>query len=611
MKTYIRLLKYLKNYKRQLSLSLILSIIFSVFSALSVYLTIPLLKSLLFPPSGGITPPTDSGITSLYSHLQYYFERFIFSGDKMSSLVKVCFMIIISYLIKNVSGFYQSIYMQYAEKGLMRDVRNELYHKINSLSVRYFSTERTGNLLSRMSNDLNMIQSGVSAAFFNLTKDPLLLIIFLALALSISWQMTLLAVVVFPLTVFAITKIGASLKRRSQRAQAKLSDIFSIISETIYGAKIIRTFRAEKYLNKNFEKESQDYYKLIMKSAKINELTSPITEMLSIIAGAIIIWFGGRQILISQSLKPEEFLGFLFIIFQLMTPIKNLSTVNNRIQESIASGERIFEILDYPIEVIESANPIPKKSFDKSIEIKNVSFYYTPGIEILKDINFDIKKSEVVAIVGSSGCGKSTLLDLIARFYDVTGGEILYDGINVKDIKIADLRSLIGIVPQETILFNDTIRNNIIFGLENITDEQLTEAVKSANAYDFIIASEKGFDTIVGERGLKLSGGQKQRLSIARALLRNPQILILDEATSSLDSESEIQVQHAIDKLMVDRTSIVVAHRLSTVQDADKMVVLDKGRIVQIGKHADLVKEEGSVYKKLYEIQYKNSILYE
>jgi subfamily B ATP-binding cassette protein MsbA len=520
-------------------------------------------------------------------------------------------MIIISYLIKNVSGFYQSIYMQYAEKGLMRDVRNELYHKINSLSVRYFSTERTGNLLSRMSNDLNMIQSGVSAAFFNLTKDPLLLIIFLALALSISWQMTLLAVVVFPLTVFAITKIGASLKRRSQRAQAKLSDIFSIISETIYGAKIIRTFRAEKYLNKNFEKESQDYYKLIMKSAKINELTSPITEMLSIIAGAIIIWFGGRQILISQSLKPEEFLGFLFIIFQLMTPIKNLSTVNNRIQESIASGERIFEILDYPIEVIESANPIPKKSFDKSIEIKNVSFYYTPGIEILKDINFDIKKSEVVAIVGSSGCGKSTLLDLIARFYDVTGGEILYDGINVKDIKIADLRSLIGIVPQETILFNDTIRNNIIFGLENITDEQLTEAVKSANAYDFIIASEKGFDTIVGERGLKLSGGQKQRLSIARALLRNPQILILDEATSSLDSESEIQVQHAIDKLMVDRTSIVVAHRLSTVQDADKMVVLDKGRIVQIGKHADLVKEEGSVYKKLYEIQYKNSILYE
>jgi subfamily B ATP-binding cassette protein MsbA len=611
MKTYIRLLKYLKNYKRQLSLSLILSIIFSVFSALSVYLTIPLLKSLFFPPSGGITPPTDSGITSLYSHLQYYFERFIFSGDKMSSLVKVCFMIIISYLIKNVSGFYQSIYMQYAEKGLMRDVRNELYHKINSLSVRYFSTERTGNLLSRMSNDLNMIQSGVSAAFFNLTKDPLLLIIFLALALSISWQMTLLAVVVFPLTVFAITKIGASLKRRSQRAQAKLSDIFSIISETIYGAKIIRTFRAEKYLNKNFEKESQDYYKLIMKSAKINELTSPITEMLSIIAGAIIIWFGGRQILISQSLKPEEFLGFLFIIFQLMTPIKNLSTVNNRIQESIASGERIFEILDYPIEVIESANPIPKKSFDKSIEIKNVSFYYTPGIEILKDINFDIKKSEVVAIVGSSGCGKSTLLDLIARFYDVTGGEILYDGINVKDIKIADLRSLIGIVPQETILFNDTIRNNIIFGLENITDEQLTEAVKSANAYDFIIASEKGFDTIVGERGLKLSGGQKQRLSIARALLRNPQILILDEATSSLDSESEIQVQHAIDKLMVDRTSIVVAHRLSTVQDADKMVVLDKGRIVQIGKHADLVKEEGSVYKKLYEIQYKNSILYE
>ncbi len=608
MKTYLRLIKYLKNYKRQLSISMVLSIIFSIFSALSVYLTIPLLKSLLFPSTAQIEPPSDTGITSIYSHIQYWFEKFIFGGDKLASLVKVCTMIIIAYLIKNISGFYQSIYMQYAEKGLMRDVRNELYYKINNLSVRYFSTERTGNLISRMSNDLNMIQAGVSAAFFNLTKDPLLLLIFLALALSISWQMTILAVIVFPLTIIAITKIGASLKRRSLRAQAKLSDIFSIISETIYGAKIIRTFRAERFLNKSFEKESQDYYRLVMKSAKTNELTSPITEMLSIIAGVIIIWFGGRQILITNSLKPEEFLGFLFIIFQLMTPIKNLSTVNNRIQESIASGDRIFEILDYPVEIIESKNSVSKKTFDNAIEIKNVNFGYTEGKLVLEDINFEIKKSEVVAIVGSSGCGKSTLLDLISRFYDVTSGEILYDGINVKDMKMSDLRSLIGIVPQETILFNDTIRNNIIFGMENVSGEQLIEAVKSANAYDFILSSENGFDTKVGERGLKLSGGQKQRLAIARALLRNPGILILDEATSSLDSESEIQVQHAIDRLMQNRTSIVVAHRLSTVQNADKMIVLDKGRIVQTGTHEELVKQEGSVYKKLYDIQFSKML---
>jgi len=605
MKTYIRILKYLKNYKKQLALSMILSIIFSIFSALSVYLTIPLLKTLFFPSTGDITPPSHSGISGIYNNLQYYFERFIFNGDKLSSLLKACILMIIAYLIKNVSGFYQSIYMQYAEKGLMRDVRNELYYKINNLSIRYFSTERTGNLISRMSNDLNMIQSGVSAAFFNLTKDPLLILIFLVLALSISWQMTLLALVVFPFTILAITKIGASLKRRSQRAQAKLSDIFSMISETIYGAKIIRTFRAEKYLNNNFSKESEEYYKLIMKSAKINELTSPISEMLSIIAGVIIIWFGGREILITNSLKPEEFLGFLFILFQLITPIKNLSTVNNRIQESIASGERIFEILDSPIEVKESLNSVSKETFDNSIEIKNVSFYYNPEKLILQNINFTINKAEVVAIVGSSGCGKSTLTDLIARFYDVTAGEILYDGINVKEIKIADLRNLIGIVPQETILFNETIRNNIVFGMENISEEQIIEAAKSANAYDFILGAEKGFDTIVGERGLKLSGGQKQRLAIARALLRNPQILILDEATSSLDSESEIQVQNAIDKLMVNRTSIVVAHRLSTVKNADKMVVLDKGKIVQMGTHEELIKIQNGIYKKLYDLQFR------
>jgi len=319
----------------------------------------------------------------------------------------------------------------------------------------------------------------------------------------------------------------------------------------------------------------------------------------------IIIWFGGREILITNSLKPEEFLGFLFILFQLITPIKNLSTVNNRIQESIASGERIFEILDSPIEVKESPNCVSKETFDNSIEIKNVSFYYNPEKLILQNINFTINKAEVVAIVGSSGCGKSTLTDLIARFYDVTEGEILYDGINVKDIKIADLRNLIGIVPQETILFNETIRNNIVFGMENISEEQIIEAAKSANAYDFILGAEKGFDTVVGERGLKLSGGQKQRLAIARALLRNPQILILDEATSSLDSESEIQVQNAIDKLMINRTSIVVAHRLSTVKNADKMVVLDKGKIVQMGTHEELIKIQNGIYKKLYDLQFR------
>lgn len=605
MKTYLRILSYLKKYKLNLTISIILSIFFSIFSALSIYLTIPLLKTLFF--GGGSTVPIQTDITGLYSRLQYAFESFIFSEGKLAALYKVCILILAAFILKNITGFYQSLYMQYSEKGLMRDLRFSLYEKINNLSLRYFTSERTGNLISRMTNDLNTVQSGISAAFFNLTKDPLLIIIFLILAISISMQLTLMSVVVFPVTIFAIVKIGSSLRRRSQRMQEKMSDIISIITETIYGAKIIRAFRAEKYRNDIFKNESDAHYNLTIKTVKTNELTSPITEVLSIIAGVIIIWFGGTQILVNQNLQPEEFLGFLFILFQLMTPIKNLSTVNNRIQESIASGNRIFEILDYPEEIRISDNPVELNDFKEKIKIENVGFYYSPDKIIMNEINFEINKSEVVAVVGASGVGKSTLADLIARFYDVTSGIISIDGIDIKDIKIESLRYLIGIVPQETILFNDTIRNNILFGWEGISEDKLIEITKYANAYDFIMESEKGFDTVIGERGLKLSGGQKQRLSIARALIRNPQILILDEATSSLDSESEILVQDALDKLMTNRTSIVIAHRLSTVLNADKIIVMSEGRLVQMGTHNELIRQKSGVYKKLYDLQFLNN----
>jgi len=604
MTTYLRILSYLKKYKLYLVISIILSVFFSIFSALSVYLTIPLLKTLFF--GGESLIPTEADITGIYSRIQYAFETFIFSEGKLTALYKVCILILAAFILKNLTGFYQSLYMQYAEKGLMRDIRYELYRKINKLSLRFFTSERTGNLISRMTSDLNTVQSGISAAFFNLTKDPLLVIIFLILALSISVQLTLMSVVVFPLTIFAIVKIGSSLRRRSQRVQEKMSDIISIITETIYGAKIIRAFSAEKYRDKIFKNESDTHYRLTIRTVKANELTSPITEVLSMIAGVFIIWFGGNEILVSKNLQPEEFLGFLFILFQLMTPIKNLSTVNNRIQESIASGNRIFEILDYPEEIRVSESAVKLENFRNNISVKNAGFYYSEGKTILQDINFVINKSEIVAVVGASGAGKSTLADLIARFYDVTSGEITIDGINLKDISIESLRNLIGIVPQETILFNDTIRNNILFGFEGITDDKLAEIAIYANAYDFIIETENGFDTIIGERGLRLSGGQKQRLSIARALIRNPQILILDEATSSLDSESEILVQDALNKLMTNRTSLVIAHRLSTILNADKIIVLSNGKIVQTGNHSELIKNSSGVYKKLYDLQFLN-----
>jgi len=606
MKLYLRLISYIKIYKRYIFISLLLSLLLSIFSALSIYLTIPLLRT-LFLNNNNPSNNDGSSITGFYASIQKYFEGYLFQYGKINALGLICIFIFVSFIFKNITAFYQSLSIQKIEKAVLRDLRDELYRKINRLSIRYFTTEKTGNIISNMTNDLNNVQSGISAAFSNLIKEPLLIIVFLFLAFSISWKMTLISIIVFPITILFISKIGSSLRRRSQRVQEKLSEILTTITETIYGAKIIRAFRAEEYRNNFFKKQNEEQYKLVIKAAKAFELSSPITEIFSILAGIIIIWYGGQQILVENSLRPEDFLGFLFIIFQLMVPIKNLSTVNNRIQESSASSERIFKLLDTPIEIEEKDNAVELKNFQNEINIKNVSFNYNDDINILKDLSFNIKKSEVVAIVGPSGSGKSTLADLIARFYDVSSGEISLDGINIKDLKLESLRKLIGIVPQETILFNDTIRNNIIFGLENISEDDLINAAKNANAYEFIQTQSSGFDTIVGERGLKLSGGQKQRIAIARALLRNPQILILDEATSSLDTESEKIVQQALDNLMVNRTSIVIAHRLSTVINADKIIVLDNHKIVQQGTHTELIKIENGLYKKLYEIQFSTN----
>lgn len=464
-----------------------------------------------------------------------------------------------------------------------------------------------GNLISRFTNDVNIVQASITAAFSNLIKEPLTIIVFLGIALSISWQLTLVAFIALPFSMLIIGSIGLRLRRQSSVVQAKIADITSILQETISAVKIVKAFGMEKYENKKFTKETHSFFRLMLRIVRIKNIASPVTEFLSVIVGVFIIYYGGVMVLQQNTLKASEFLGFLFAIFQMMPPIKELTSVNNRIQEASAAGERIFEILDTKPSIKNKPGAAGLPGFKDKIELDNVFFTYEDSLEpVLKNITFTATRGEIIALVGPSGGGKSTLVDLLPRFHDPDSGKICIDGIDIKDVKIEDLRNLMGIVTQETYLFNETIRNNIAYGKEDYPMEKIIEAAKTANAHNFVMELPKGYDTIIGERGTKLSGGQRQRISIARALVKNPEIMIFDEATSSLDNESEILVQEAIERMMQNRTTFVIAHRLSTIRHATKILVIDYGEIIQYGKHHELIADETGLYNKLYEMQFRD-----
>ena len=604
MKEYLRLFKLLKPYKWLLVLSFVLTLLYSVTNAISVYLSIPLLRTLFTSEN---TSFINAGqIKNLFDSLRYWFESYIFSGgDKYSALTKVCLLLLVFYFAKNLFSYLQSTLTQYVEKSLITNIRKELYRKFNSLSLKYYSERKSGDIISRFIADVNLLQNTVSVTFTNLLKEPLMIIIFMGMALLISWKLTLISIIIIPVSLIVIVKIGKKLRKYSIQVQEKLGDFTSVIGETIYGSKIIRAFAMEKFENRKFEVKLKSYFRALMKNAVYSNLTSPVTEYLSVIVGVFIIWYGGREIFASNMLAPEEFIGFLIIIFQLMTPIKELSSINNRMQESSAAANRVFEILDAKPDIYDIPGAIEKTSFNNSVEIRDVSFRYDEDEKIILDnVNLKIRKNEKIAIVGLSGVGKSTLVDLLPRFYDVSSGEILIDDTNIKNISLSSLRRLFGIVTQEIILFNDTIRNNIAYGYEDIPMQKVIDAAINANAHDFIINTENGYDTIIGERGLKLSGGQKQRIAIARALLKNAPVMIFDEATSSLDTESESLIQEAIDRLIQHNTSIVIAHRLSTIKNADRIIVLHEGKIEEVGTHDELMKNDKSIYRKLYEMQF-------
>ena len=618
MKTYKRILAYIIPFKKHLTAAIICTFLFSFLHGASVYLSIPLLDT-LFQQSdtdvSQVVKKTSSNETSSLlpdwigetaDSISDSFNSFIFSGDTSEILMRISLLILISFLGKSVFAYLQAYFLAYVQQGMIKDIRDEAYIHLHKLPMSYFKNERTGDLISRLTNDVNVVQTSVTAVFLSLFREPITILVFMLIAISISWKLFLFSLIILPISILIIGWIGNVVRKQSLILQKRMGNITSVLQETISGVKIVKAFGMESYETEKFKNETYRFFRTVLKKVRLQNISSPATEFIAVIVGVVIIYYGGILVLEEKTLKASEFLGFLFAIFQIIPPMKKMANVNNKIQTSVAAAERVFEVIDTEPTIKNITNPISIKSFEEEINFKSVMFHYDDSDEtVLDGITVTAKKGEIIALVGSSGAGKTTFVDLIPRFYDPTSGSIEIDGTDIKNIALDNLHKLMGIVTQETILFNESIKNNIAYGLKDYPLEKVIEVAKIANAHRFIKDLPNGYDTVIGEQGTKLSGGQRQRLSIARALLKNPPIMIFDEATSALDNESEMLVQEAIERLMNERTTFVIAHRLSTIRNADKILVLDKGKIVQQGKHKELLKNEEGVYKKLYELQFR------
>ncbi len=581
-----------------------------IFNLISFALFIPFLQ-LIFNPEQEIIVPTkpiwDGGFVSFFSYCGNYFNYFMESmveSDAKGALMFVCISVFIAFLLKNLSRYGAIWNQSQLRMATVRDVRNKMYSKILRLPLSYYTDERKGDLVSRVNNDTGQIENGVIAILELVFREPIAILLHIGLLVYWSPQLTLLSFALLPISAFVISRIGKSLKRTAKQEMEEFGVLNSTLDETLGGIRIIKAFNATKQMRKNFEGTNLRHQQLTTKSFRKRDISSPLNETLGAGVMLCIAWFGGKMILDSAGtggLTGEEFVGFIIVFSQLLRPIQGVANSMAVLQKASISQNRINEILDSDEKIFEAENAQSLSELKQGIQLKNVSFSYN-DTEVIKDISFDIPKGQKIALVGESGSGKSTLADLVARFYEIDSGEILYDGIPVNQLKTDDLRSHIGIVSQESILFNDSVANNIAFGIENPKREDVISAAKIANAHEFISQMESGYDTNIGERGNKLSGGQKQRVSIARAILKNPSLLILDEATSALDTESEVLVQEALEHLLQGRTSLVIAHRLSTIKNADKIIVLSQGKVVETGTHDELMASKG-IYFKLSSMQ--------
>jgi subfamily B ATP-binding cassette protein MsbA len=531
--------------------------------------------------------------------------EFYAAGSPVETLGRICLSILVLYLVKGVCTYLLSVMSVSIEQKVIRDIRNRLYAHLHRMSLAFFHASRTGQIISRITSDVGLVRRSISTGFLAAIRDSLNILVLAGFVLWINWRLALVAFIVIPVITVVVAKIGRRLRRYSTRAQEKMADITTVLQETISGIRVVKAFGMEAFETEKFYGHTDGYLRAFMKRQRAEALAPVMTEFLGAAGALVVLYYGGMQVLGEKLLSPDWFLIFLAAMLSIIRPAKTLTQANAKIQDGIAAGKRIFAILDGEPDITDAPGAVDIDDIQEGIEFSGVSFKYDTSDYVLKDVGFKVKKGQVVAIVGPSGAGKSTLVDLIPRFYDPTEGAVLLDGLDLRKISVKSLRDIMGIVTQETILFNDTVRNNIAYGVEDVPLSKVIDAAKTANAHDFIDALPDGYDTLIGDRGVRISGGERQRLAIARAILKDPEILIFDEATSSLDTESEKLVQDAIERLLSKRTNFVIAHRLSTVTNADLIVVIDDGKLVEIGRHDDLL-AAGNVYRRLYDLQFKD-----
>ncbi|APU69665.1 ABC transporter ATP-binding protein [Christiangramia flava] len=603
--TYFRkIIQFAKPYKIYAILNIICNIFYAIFSTLSFIALIPVIKVLFDKTERVNEQPVWEGIGHLKDYAVDYFNFYVtqrVNEDEISALIFICGIVVALFFLKNLFGYLSSFFLTFLRNGVLKDVRDALYHKILELPVSYFSEKKKGDIISRITADVNEVQVSFLSVLELIVREPLTILFTILAMLLMSAKLTLFVFVFLPISGFVISLIGKKLKKQSNLAQQENGHFLGIVEETLSSLKIIKGFNAEKRFDARFKESTSRLNNILNSLINRQNLASPTSEFLGIFVIVIILWFGGNMVLVDGTLDAATFIAFLGLAYNILTPAKQISKASYSVKKGNAAAERILEILETPSNLTDAPDAIEKRAFDEKISIDQVNFSYEDE-KVLKNFSIEVPKGKTVALVGQSGSGKSTIANLITRFYDVQKGSISMDGIDIKKIKKSSLRNLMGLVTQDSILFNDTVRNNIILGKPDASDEEIIDALKVANAWEFVKDLPQQLETNIGDSGNKLSGGQKQRLSIARAVLKNPPLMILDEATSALDTESEKLVQKALENMMKNRTSVVIAHRLSTIQNADNIVVMQRGEIVEQGKHQELIAKNGT-YKKLVEMQ--------